>query len=146
MRVLAANWLVVMRQFRESKSAKEACLEESVLPLLTQMNGTLERIQKSLDAYLETKRVAFARFYFVSSDDLLEILGQARDPQAVQPHLKKCFDAIKTLRMEQQRKHVEASGMNSPEGEFVPFQMPVRHMVCTCQGVCGGGNAQSTCR
>lgn len=67
---------------------------------LTTMNVKLEEIQKALDLYLETKRQIFPRFYFLSNDDVLEILGQSQNPQAMQPHLKKCFDNIKSLRME----------------------------------------------
>lgn len=64
------------------------------------MSAVLEEIQKALDRYLENKRQIFPRFYFLSNDDVLEILGQSQNPEAMQPHLKKCFDNIKSLSTE----------------------------------------------
>jgi Dynein heavy chain, N-terminal region 2 len=46
---------------------------------------------QALADFLEQKRSALPRFYFIGDDDLLEILGQAKNPTVIQEHLKKLF-------------------------------------------------------
>lgn len=84
----------------QSVSVNSHLCFSGLLEKLSEMSAKLEDIQKALDMYLETKRQIFPRFYFLSNDDVLEILGQSQNPEAMQPHLKKCFDNIKSLRTE----------------------------------------------
>ena len=90
-------------------------------------NEALDSIQKSLEEYLETKRMAFPRFYFLSNDELLEILSQTRDPHAVQPHMGKCFDAIKRIKFGEDKKTAhEIYGFIDPSGEYVTLTETVK--------------------
>ena len=71
------------------------------------------------------KRAAFPRFFFLSNDELLEILAQARNPQAVQPHLIKCFDNIKKLDFGDSPTSIDIFAMYSRRGrEGRPRQEP----------------------
>jgi dynein heavy chain len=47
-----------------------------------------------VQGYLEAKRGAFPRFYFVSNPVLLQVLSQGSDPQAVQQYYEKLFDSV----------------------------------------------------
>lgn len=70
------------------------CINGVKLAEFQRYNNQLDRIQKNLDAYLEEKRQLFPRFYFLSNDELLQILANAHDIQAVEKHINKCFDNI----------------------------------------------------
>ncbi|XP_053164065.1 cytoplasmic dynein 2 heavy chain 1 isoform X1 [Hemicordylus capensis] len=80
----------------------------------------LQRCQKSLNEFLEEKRSAFPRFYFIGDDDLLEILGQSTNPSVIQSHLKKLFAGIHSVNFDKDSKNI--LGMKSLEGEIVPFK------------------------
>jgi dynein heavy chain len=109
--------------YHDPNAYRACCDDPEMLSKLVQMDEKLEHIQKSLDQYLETKRIIFPRFYFVSDDDLLEVLGQGRDPMAVQKHLKKCFEGVKSAHLvpptKSPSKQWEATGLTSPDGEGV---------------------------
>jgi hypothetical protein len=47
---------------------------------------------------LDSKRGNFPRFYFLSNEDLLEIIGQGKDPQPINKHIKKIFEGINKIK------------------------------------------------
>jgi dynein heavy chain len=126
------SWKDIMRKTKKRPHIVDAATAAGVLEMFQEANKTLEKIQKSLEDYLETKRNGFPRFYFLSNDELLEILSQTRDPMAVQPHLRKCFDAMVGADFED-GPALEEDGdpvkllvaMNSSEKEKVRFSAPV---------------------
>ncbi|CAE8734034.1 unnamed protein product [Polarella glacialis] len=118
-------WKDLFRKVRQTyKMAMDAFNIPDILPKLKWANETLEYVQKKLEAYLETKRAAFPRFYFLSNDELLSILSQTRHPHAVQEHMCKCFDAINRVEF---CKDTPANiiGMCDMIKEYVPFAAPV---------------------
>jgi dynein heavy chain 2, cytosolic len=63
------------------------------------MTTQLDACQRALSDFLEEKRSFFPRFYFIGDDDLLEILGQAKNPEVIQAHLKKLFSGMHKVHM-----------------------------------------------
>ncbi|CAM9591745.1 unnamed protein product, partial [Phaeothamnion confervicola] len=90
-------WRDLMQRTADRPGCLEAGTAPGLLDSLKAHNAELERVERGLDAFLETKRRAFPRLYFLSDDDLLELLAGARDPRTVQPHLRKLFDALHEL-------------------------------------------------
>ena len=58
---------------RRTPNMLRACASQKLLDGLSESNKLLEGVQKGLSQYLETKRLAFARFFFLSNDELLQV-------------------------------------------------------------------------
>ena len=93
-------------------------LKFDLLEMLHHHNKTLDEIEKLLEDYLETKRKDFPRFYFLSNDELLEILANQQRLEVVQQSLRKCFDNLYRLDIQE---NLDITAMFSSEGERVPF-------------------------
>uniref|UniRef100_A0A8C2M1K4 Cytoplasmic dynein 2 heavy chain 1 n=1 Tax=Cricetulus griseus TaxID=10029 RepID=A0A8C2M1K4_CRIGR len=111
--------LDIKKDNRVTTLTTHAGIRNALLTILDQ----LQRCQKSLNEFLEEKRSAFPRFYFIGDDDLLEILGQSTNPSVIQSHLKKLFAGINSVCFDEESKHITA--MKSLEGEVVPFKNKV---------------------
>lgn len=100
----------------------DVCMVPGRLADIQALSTGLDKCQKSLNDYLEMKRKIFPRFYFISTEELLSILGSDRK-DCVQEHMIKMFDNIKSLTLAKSAmgEHV-ATGMNSSEGEVMHFK------------------------
>lgn len=121
-------WKEILRKAYKVPLALPTMTEPGLLEKFKTNNALLDNIMKCIEVYLEIKRVAFPRFYFLSNDELLEILAQTRNPHAVQPHLRKCFDSISRIefatvknRDGQDVMTTNITAMVSPEGEKIMF-------------------------
>ncbi|KAG7214621.1 hypothetical protein INR49_010513 [Caranx melampygus] len=141
----------LMTEVVKDNNVVEVTNHPGFLENLETLQQRLSVCEKALAEYLETKRLTFPRFYFVSASDLLEIVSKGTQPKQVTRHLLKLFDNIADLRFKDSDKdgrgeedeEAVAIGMYSREGEYVPFSEPC---VCEGQAECWLGALESTMR
>jgi len=73
----------MMDEMKLTPNVLEATSRDGLSQNLEVLQKELTLCEKALAQYLETKRLAFPRFYFVSSADLLDVLSNGNQPQTV---------------------------------------------------------------
>ncbi|XP_051852520.1 dynein axonemal heavy chain 14 [Antechinus flavipes] len=94
---VTSMWKEITSKVNNKPDALRRVISVEVIEMLQSSSLYLEKIKKSLEEYLEVKRMIFPRFYFLSNAELIEILSESKNPEAIQPHLMKCFENIRHL-------------------------------------------------
>ncbi|CDI85908.1 hypothetical protein EPH_0064790 [Eimeria praecox] len=119
--VINRRFLSIMKQTNENPNVLSAFCLENRLGEMKSLAAELDSCQRSLSDYLDAKRIMYPRFYFISDDELLSVLGSSGH-DAVQPLMLKLFDNCKKLQIDGSG---QVSGMESEEGETYRFYEPV---------------------
>lgn len=120
------NYKKIMEAAFKNPNVIQCCVRAeggNRLSELKNISAELDKCQKSLTNYLESKKMSFPRFYFISDDDLLLILGSS-DPRSISAHLLKLFDNCKDVIFGKGDKQI--IGMISDEGEKFDFETPTK--------------------
>lgn len=72
-----------MAEVVQNNNVVEVTNKPGFLENLETLQQRLSVCEKALAEYLETKRLTFPRFYFVSASDLLDIVSKGTQPKEV---------------------------------------------------------------
>ncbi|CDJ41168.1 Dynein heavy chain 7, related [Eimeria tenella] len=84
----------------------------------------MQSVVKGLNEFLERKRLAFPRFFFLSNEELVQLLAGASHAEALVPHIQKCFEGISSMKYDQDSN--EANIIISHRQETLQLLMPVQ--------------------
>ncbi|GLC77190.1 hypothetical protein PLESTF_001896200 [Pleodorina starrii] len=112
----------IMRAVEKTPEVLSFTDTQHLLAELQSCNYSFGVVERSLAAYLESKKLLFPRFFFLSNDELIEILSEAKEPLRIQPFAKKIIEAVKEFEF---NADLEITALISIEDERVPLDNPV---------------------
>jgi len=118
--IVHKRFMEQMARIYKDPNVKKACLERNFDKILFDLNKKLETIDHVLTHFLDSKRGFFPRFYFLSNDELLEIVGCAYNIAPVKKHLKKIFEGVADVEYNEVKGGItEITTIRSSEDEVV---------------------------
>lgn len=121
---ITVEFVDLMKKVSKSPLVIDVISLPSLQHSLERLTDLLKRIQKALGEYLDRERQSFPRFYFIGDDDLLDLIGNGREPQLVAKHFRKMFSAITEVVVSTKNPD-QICGIASDDGEQLLFRTPI---------------------
>lgn len=83
MYIISVHFQALLANMVKDLNVVRATNKAGLVQQLEELQKQLVMCEKALSDYLETKRLIYPRFYFVSSADLLDILSNGNQPDLV---------------------------------------------------------------
>ena len=94
------KFIEICSEFAIKKLVRECFLQPNLENELQDLFLKFSDVERSMNSLLDTKRQTFKRFYFLSNDDLFELMGNSSDTKVINPHLSKLFSGIEKIKIE----------------------------------------------
>ncbi|XP_063589657.1 dynein axonemal heavy chain 12-like [Penaeus indicus] len=109
------KWVSVMDKTVSSERLLDVVADEKTLKEVRSCLQNFAVIQKAVHTYLDSKRRVFPRLYFLSNEELTALLCET-EAARLQDHIRKCFDGVHELLLDEQDAIYAVS---SKEGETI---------------------------
>ena len=118
----------LMSEIQLNPKIIDICTEEKRIEL-EEIHKSIESCEKKLNIYLEEKKKAFPRFYFVSNQTLIDILSNGNDQRTIaNQYLGDLFSEVRRVEMADNPDNKmglpQGIAMISKDGERVDFKTP----------------------
>ena len=91
--------------------------------IFKEINEKMAQLNKNVNDFLDTKRVAINRLHFLSNDEMIILLAKSDKPQVVQQYIGKIYENVKGLHFLEKEKEATFDGLVSREGEQFIFNI-----------------------
>ncbi|KAK2963281.1 putative Dynein axonemal heavy chain 1 [Blattamonas nauphoetae] len=120
-----ATWRKLMANVVSNPHVLAVCgpqANNKTLSILTECCQILDSTRAGLSKYLDAKRILFPRLYFLSNEELLDLLSLAKEPRENVPHIHKLFNNVSSIGLGLGNSIIS---MISRDGEILPLMAPV---------------------
>ncbi|XP_064087240.1 dynein axonemal heavy chain 3-like [Macrobrachium nipponense] len=119
------KWMAVMEQTVQAEHLLAVVIDADVLASVIECVNNIDILQKAVHTYLDNKRRVFPRLYFLSNEELTALLCE-KDVNQLEKHLRKCFNGVHSLHLDDQQSIYAISSIES-EVVLLGKKVPTKH-------------------